>query len=525
MVADPSEFTPAQRVAVASAIAYAGLGSALVAYMRPLSMDEGYSAWAVSLPWRDFVNFVTNDNDIVHAAYYLVLRAVAGIWGLGPLSIRLPSAVFMAAACGGVAWLGWRLSGGRVAVASAFAFALLPVTVDLGGEARSPALAVAAVTWATVALVAALRRPHARVWRWVVYAASIAFASYVFLYSILLVVVHLGWVLLTCPGRGVRWRLLGSQAAAVVMMLPLVFVAIGQQQQVAWIPPLSVAELAKVPLASVYSGGRVLALATGVLVWLLVGNGLAAGLKRARDASAASSASSAAMRYFRAPQSLATLGWLWIGVPSLILALVSIKVPLLTPRYLAISAPGFALLIGLGLAAITRRWVLIATAATGTALSLLALAVALLSPGRDAWADKRALIEQFSQPEDVVVFIPDTYEFVYRLEPVPGVAILRLTSGIPPAPDIPSATLTTPTAPDVPAGDATDQAADGAPATVWVVRHSSNPLYQAEADEVARTLAAAGYVPTAVYSMPGYLPWLKPQSADGDIVRYQRATA
>jgi mannosyltransferase len=104
--------------------------------------------------------------DAVVAPYYLVLRLWIDCFGDSETSLRLPSALAMAATAALVAVLGRRLFDTGVGLTAGLIFAGLPSVTRYGQEARPYAFAVGFATLATLLLLRAMERPTWRRWIW-----------------------------------------------------------------------------------------------------------------------------------------------------------------------------------------------------------------------------------------------------------------------------------------------------------------------------------------------------------------------
>lgn len=324
------------------------------------------SAFAIGIPsfWIDEFATITasarstadlwamlGNVDAVHGLYYLSIQPLVSLFGPSEIALRMPSAVFIGIAAAGVTALGFRLRGYGLALAGGFSFAILPITSHYGMEARTPALTAALAVWTTYCLVRAIDVERApRTW-WVLYAALMILAIWVFAFTVLLLLAHAATLAFTGPPRrwvGFAW----SAGSVVVACVPLVFLISGQSAQVDWIEPLS-SETAKSALASwtSVSGGRSTlgrASAGGLVValWIVVATGL--------WSTVGGRPSSPRARRFM------SVVIPWLVLPTAVLLGVSLASPLFVPRYVFLSAPAFALLVGYGLITFRRRWMTVA---------------------------------------------------------------------------------------------------------------------------------------------------------------------
>ncbi|MFH9004447.1 hypothetical protein ACH4E5_14530 [Streptomyces afghaniensis] len=177
--------------------------------------------------WR-----LLHDVDAVHGLYYLFMHAVLTVHP-GEVVLRLPSVCAATATAGLVAALGVRLAGPRVGLWAGLLYAITPMTGHYAQEGRSYALVAAGVTGATLLLLRAAEAVTVRAW-WP-YGTVVALTCLLHELAVLVLCAHaLTLALLRVP-RAV-WSGWGRAAgAAVLVLLPLVWVSQGQSGQVAWL--------------------------------------------------------------------------------------------------------------------------------------------------------------------------------------------------------------------------------------------------------------------------------------------------
>ncbi|MEE2031163.1 glycosyltransferase family 39 protein [Rhodococcus chondri] len=214
------------------------LGSivAAVGTWRPSFWYDELATLSVSLRSRADLDRVLGNVDVVHGLYYVSMRYWFGLFGASEFSARLPSALAVGVAAGGVVVLGQRLGSRRLGLLAGVVFLLLPRVTWAAVEARSYAPSAAAAVWLTVLLLVACRSGRLR-W-WAVYAAVLALSVVLFLYTVALIPAHLIAVALRgdLRGRGLAW--LGAALTGFVAASPLVLEAFAQAGQTSWIPPL-----------------------------------------------------------------------------------------------------------------------------------------------------------------------------------------------------------------------------------------------------------------------------------------------
>ncbi|MHC5905058.1 glycosyltransferase family 39 protein [Streptomyces sp. S6] len=252
--------------------------------------------------------------DLVHSLYYAVMHVLFGVFGDGLVTLRLPSVLATAAAAGGVGLLGLRLAGPRAGLVAGAVFALLPQVQRYAQEGRSYAMVCALVAWATYALVAGVAQRSR--WRWAVYGAAMLAACLLHEFAVLALLAH-GVTLVVWRVPRPVLRAWGVVAGGVVAgLLPLAVVSAGQSGQVAWIDG---------PVRLNY-----------LLVTVVIGVGCVLGVK--------------------VPARLVALAVPLLVLPGLLLLVASLVRPLFVDRYVLYSNIGIALLLGVWLDRLQRRW-------------------------------------------------------------------------------------------------------------------------------------------------------------------------
>jgi mannosyltransferase len=400
--------------------------------------DEAYTKDAITRPVSQIFTLLGH-MDVVHGAYYLLMHVVAGAIGTSATALRFPSLCAMVVATACTAAIGRRTAAlaqqanpagqGRLNVPaltgflSGMVFATAPYMTYYAQMARSYAIVTMFATIATYLLLRAY--PDGR-WRWwSAYAAAAALTGLFNLFGLLILAAHGVTLLLTDArgqqgrgqqerdqqgrgqqGRG-RWigrvplRWLAACAAALIVLSPLLRVAHGQQEQIAWLTRPDFATIDR--LAEDFAGSKallapfaLLALA-GLVVACLADN-------------------------WR-PLNPAAIALPWLVVPPFLLIAVSYVKPVYYERYVEFCLPALAILVGAGLAGIVRlasagpvrrrnvAWLPVALAA----LVVLGLAALLVGPQGairqtaarpDNLRLASAIVAANEQPGDVVFYIP-----------------------------------------------------------------------------------------------------------------------
>ncbi|WP_234365838.1 glycosyltransferase family 39 protein [Streptomyces albireticuli] len=264
--------------------------------------------------------------DAVHGLHYVLMHLVGQAVGVGEFTMRVPSAVAVAVAAGGLAWLGRMLGGPRLGLYAGLLLAVMPTASRYAQEARSFAFVMAVAVLATGALVKALSGGR----RWAAgYAVLIALLGWFNAMGLLLVAAHMVTVVLRRPGRRVVVRLLSAQAAGIAAVAPLLVLGFSQRSAVGDVAPVA--------------GGT----PYNYLTWLLTPgqDTLPAALKLLLTPTALAAVALLVARRHKAPPLVLAVGAPWLTVPPLVLMAASLGQPLFAYRYLLFCLPALALLI------------------------------------------------------------------------------------------------------------------------------------------------------------------------------------
>ncbi|RWZ67986.1 hypothetical protein ELQ92_01625 [Labedella populi] len=344
--------------------------------------DEEATHNAIDRPLGGLIEMVTQQVDAVHAVYYLLMMPWAPLVGVEPALLRLPSALLVGVAVAGTVVLGQRLVGRSAGILAGTVLFLLPAVTDMGIEARSYPWSVAVATWLTVVLLQALSDGRTR-W-WVGYGLLASLTIALFLNNALVIVAHGLAVLITRPGLRVLVRFVVATAVGALLASPVVLLSFGQRGQVGWIQEVGRHTAGQVLLEQWFRD----AIGFAVVGWAIAIIVVVAGLTRARRL-----------------RPLLTIVLPWLLLPTTLLVLVSVVLPLYTPRYLATGAPALALLIGTGLSLVPWRVVRV-VAVLGLAALTAGTYVAQRQPLRFAteWRETAAFLEERAQPGDALLF-------------------------------------------------------------------------------------------------------------------------
>ena len=101
---------------------------------QPLWWDEGYSVWFATHPLGQMASLTAQD--IHPPLYYALLHGWTGLFGAGPVSLRLLSVLFGVLAVPAIYLAGRRMLSRRAALIAAFLLAISPLHVYYSQEVR-----------------------------------------------------------------------------------------------------------------------------------------------------------------------------------------------------------------------------------------------------------------------------------------------------------------------------------------------------------------------------------------------------
>ena len=353
---------------------------------RPsLWFDEAATVSSIMRTWSQLGDMLTSV-DAVHGLYYAAMKIWLDTVGYSPLTLRFPSALMVGAAAALIVVLVRLYATRRVALLAGIVFCLLPRVTWMGTEGRSYALTATLAVILTLVFLMAWRRGAAergiRAGWWALYGLVAVLSTVVFIYLAFLVAAHgvtALWAYLAHRRRGdtsagdtattrqpatdhranlsslLGWLIAAGSAAALLM--PFALMVVRQAGQVSWIAPIGTGTWNAVLVTQwFYLNPTFAAIAWALLV---VGIVVLIGAERrsrwAADQPGVEPASSSRM------PSLLAVVLPWLVVPTLGVIVASLVVsPLYSPRYLSYAAPAAAILIGVTVAAIGRRWIIAA---------------------------------------------------------------------------------------------------------------------------------------------------------------------
>jgi len=352
-------------------------------------LDEGVAfadAWAGGLPitrWSEWIRGLWQGE--FNMVFYFALLRVWIQGGTSEIYLRLISVAPAVATVPIVYALGKRLCNERAGKIAAILLAVHGAHVGYSQELRGYTMVVFFAAASTLALLLAIEERRNRYW--FLYWVCSVLAVYTHFFGGL-VVVSQWFSLWWTPPRIVRWKKLLATAAAILLCVApaVVFVLTNKGQQVDWIPKPSLGQMVNV--FSEFAGSPT-ALPVYAVLWCF-GILYFARLKQARQRTRQTW-----------PMALVIC---WAVVPVILALILSLKRPMLVPRYLLVSVPACVLLASIGSTQIAtrRRHLLIGAAVV---LSLAFIVVRYTRP-KENWRDATAYVMSHSQPTDAVAVVP-----------------------------------------------------------------------------------------------------------------------
>ena len=380
--------------------------------------DEAYTKDAIGRSLGQLFAMLANQ-DAVHGAYYVLMHTLTPVIGTSATALRFPSLIAMAIAAAFTAAIGRRAAAiamqpakiqpgpawldvpALTGLLSGLLFAIAPYMTFYAQMARSYAIETMFATIATYLLLQAAQDGR---WRWwSAYGAALALTGLFNMFGVLILAAH-AVTLLIAPrkGRGpipLRW--LAVSAAAVAVLVPLLVVMAGQQEQISWLSRPNGKAIQR--LLDTLAGTHALVVPFGLLIL--------AGIVAACLAD-----------HWR-PLNPVAVALPWLVVPPVLLIAASQVKPVYYIRYVEFCLPAVAIAVAAGLTGLAQlatlaplrnarlTWLPPALAAVIT----LALAVTLVGPQRtirrtsarpDNLRGASAVVAANEQPGDIVFYIP-----------------------------------------------------------------------------------------------------------------------
>lgn len=208
--------------------------------------DELRSWSAATRSFGDLTHLLAN-TDAAVALYYYVLHIWISVFGESAVSMRLPSALAMAAAAGVLCLIAQRLFNRRVAIVAGLLFAIIPAVSRFAQEVRPYAITMLVACVATLLLLRAIERPTWR--RFLLYGLSMAVLFLAQIVAAPLLLAHgLGVLLWHGRNRRVLTQMGVALGVGLGLASPLVLLSRSQYDyQVGSLPDATLHELTILP--------------------------------------------------------------------------------------------------------------------------------------------------------------------------------------------------------------------------------------------------------------------------------------
>ncbi|MCV7342306.1 glycosyltransferase family 39 protein [Mycobacterium haemophilum DSM 44634] len=308
---------------LAAAVSLASAGRPSFWYDEAATISASYGRSLGQL-WRMLSNV-----DVVHGLYYVLMHGWLQIFPATEFWSRVPSGLAVGGTAAGVVVLGRQFSSRTAAVAAGVICAILPRSTWAGIEARPYAVSMMAGVWLTVLLGYAARRDNVRVWLF--YGCALTISILLDVYLVLLLLAHAVFIGAFRRTRTVLARFAITSVLTGCAVMPFLFEAIGQVQQISWIAPIGHRTLEDVAVQQYFERSPAFA----VLSALVIGAAIVLWLFTSAQ-------------LVTADRQLLTLAVAWLVIPTALILLWSAAVhPIYTPRYLSFTAPALALVVGI----------------------------------------------------------------------------------------------------------------------------------------------------------------------------------
>ena len=386
---------------------------------RPFWLDEAFTLQRASLsPAALVLDSFQNHHT---PSFFLMLSPLVHL-GHPEFWLRLPSALFGAAAVALIFIIAAKIMGRLAGMLASLIFGLSPMALAFSQEARSYTLDACLILVALYGVVSLVQAPaiasqplfsHRSRSGWLIFVCGTAAAINVLADALFwLIAANLTFclLLLVVPRRAILLCNLALANIVIAALCAPLYALMFQYQKMApgaamgWIPPLTVNRL-WYSLGSIYFmhiadwvSFHLLKVPTpNILIWSIDALLLAALL--------------AAVAYLRNRPGILLVLAISTTLPPVLFSIVSIWKPILLPRYLLWSDAPFAILAGVGLATILNRWGP-RIRYMGAALVAVALLVNMISyyqiETKPRWDIAAKQLSQAVEPGDVI-YLDDRY--------------------------------------------------------------------------------------------------------------------
>jgi mannosyltransferase len=352
---------------------------------KSLWLDEGATVALARASWQYFTWVWWHGEANLQTIYFLLMRGWIHL-GSSEAWIRSLSAIFGIVSIPLMYAVARRFTVVTWSLAAAGLLAFNPTHVYYSQEARSYTLAMFLVLLSTYFFVSAVEGGRPRDWTfWTIFSAA---AFYTHDFAALVLVAQAASLFFKAPP--VPWRRMFLCGAiifvAAIPALTYVFRASPENLHFLWMPQPSLKEFWHLIMFFGSSGVKV---ALSLVLWAA---GITAVIRARRDGKLDD-----AWR--------GTLLLLWAVLPTIILALISLRQPMFLQRYVVFSLPATVLLAAIGAGFLSKLrigLVLVVVLCVANVPSI----VQSYSKPREDWRDATATVFSAATPGDAVVFFP-----------------------------------------------------------------------------------------------------------------------
>lgn len=303
--------------------------------------DEAYSILVAKQPVGELVHLVGLDTH--PPLYYILLKTWAGLFGWTEISLRSMSAIALVLAIIVAGLLVRKLFGARIAIGTVLLLMIAPLILRYGFEIRMYSLGMLIGVAATYALVVANERARGyRKWL-VAYGLLVVIGMYTMYSLALLWIAHVAWILYLQKKHKYSMKRLGEWAGAYIGAAILF---------IPWLPTFlqQATNDALAPIGQLMNAEQILGITSFNILYkpLFQVDAVATILLLASLAMIGWSVAQAFQHLHRQRDGLVLLV-MYIGVPVVLLVLVSIVKAMYVERYLSHVALGGLMLCGVAL--------------------------------------------------------------------------------------------------------------------------------------------------------------------------------
>lgn len=326
----------------------AGIISLSIGLRQSVWFDEAYSILIAKQPVGDLLRLTALDTH--PPLYYLLLKGWAGVFGWSELALRAASVGSMLLAIIVAGLLLRRMFSRRVAIGAILLLMVSPLVLRYGFEIRMYADAMLIGIAATYALYSAWQSKGRRRIAWLAgYAVLVAAGMFMLYYLAFLWIAHVAWLTYVHLRRKQSWQKLlpfaASYGGAVLLFLPWLPTFVSQISNGALAPigqPLNLEQLIGVASFNIFYQPLYMLGVVSSVVMIAVAIVFGWAIPKAR-------------RELKGKADEIALLAAYIGVPIILLMIVSLSRSMYTERYLSHVAIGLVLLAGVIVTAAIRR--------------------------------------------------------------------------------------------------------------------------------------------------------------------------